>query len=34
MTPKSDFLLIEAGIITLKGSMNTTNFGKTSLFVE
>ena len=34
MTPKSDFLLIGAGTITPKGSMNTTNFGETSLFVE
>ena len=34
MTPKSDFLLIGDGIITPKGSMNTSNFGKTSLFVE
>ena len=34
MTLKSDFLLIEAGTITTKGSMNTANFGKISLFVE
>ena len=34
MTPKSDFLLTGAGTITPKGSMNTANFGKTSLFVE
>ena len=34
MTPKSDFLLIGAGTITPKASMNTENFGKTSLFVE
>ena len=34
MTPKSDFLLIGAGTITPKGSMNTANFGKNSLFVE
>ena len=34
MTPKSDFLLIGAGTITPKGSMNTTNFGETSLSVE
>ena len=34
MTPKSDFLLIGVGTIAPKGSMNTTNFGKTSLFVE
>ena len=34
MTPKSDFLLIRGGTITSKGSMNTANFGKTSLFVE
>ena len=34
MVPKSDFLLIGAGTITPKGSMNTANFGKTSLFVE
>ena len=34
MTPKNDFLLIEAGTITPKGSMNTVIFGKTSLFVE
>ena len=34
MTPKSDFLLIGAGAITPKGSMNTANFGKMSLFGE
>ena len=34
MTPKSDFLLIGAGTIIPKGCMSTTNFGKTSLFVE
>ena len=34
MTPKSDVLLIGAETITPKGSMNTTNFGKTLLFVE
>ena len=34
MTPKIDFLLIEAGTITPNGSMNTANFEKTSLFVE
>ena len=34
MTPKSDFLLIGAGAITPKGSMNTSNFAKTSLFIE
>ena len=34
MTPKSDFLLVGGGTITPKGSMNTTNFGKTSLFVK
>ena len=34
MTPKSDFLLIGAGTITPKVSMNTVNFGKTSLFFE
>ena len=34
MTPKSDFLLIGAGTITHKGSMNTANFGKTPLFIE
>ena len=34
MTPRSDFLLIGTGKITPKGSMNTANFGKTSLFVE
>ena len=34
MTPKSDFLLIGAGTTTPKVSMNTANFGKTSLFVE
>ena len=34
MKPKTDFLLIEAGTITLKVSMNTENFGKISLFVE
>ena len=34
MTPKSDFLLIRAGTITPKGSMNKTNLGKTSLFIE
>ena len=34
MTPKSDFLLIGARKITPKESMNTTNFGKISLFVE
>ena len=34
MTPKSDFLLIEAGKITPKESMNTENFEKTLLFVE
>ena len=34
VTPKSDFLLIGAGTITLKGSMNTANFGKTSVFAE
>ena len=33
-TAKSDFLLIGAGTITPKGSINTANFGKTSLFVE
>ena len=34
MTPESDFLLIGAGTMTPKGSMNTENFGKTLLFVE
>ena len=34
MTSKSDFLLIGVGTITLKGSMNTANSGKTSLLVE
>ena len=34
MTPKTDFLLIGPGTTTPKGSMNTANFGKTSLFVE
>ena len=34
MTPKSDFLLIGAETITSKGSMNTENVGKTSLFIE
>ena len=34
MTPKNDFLLIGAGTITPKESMNIVNFGKTSLFVE
>ena len=34
MTPKRDFLLLGLGQITPKGSMNTANFGKTSLFVE
>ena len=34
MAPKSDFLLIGVGTIAPKGSMNTANFGKTSLFVE
>ena len=34
MTRKSDFLLIGARKITPKESMNTTNFGKISLFVE
>ena len=34
MSPKSDFLLIRAATITPKESMNTANFGKTSLFVE
>ena len=34
MTPKIHFLLIGAGTITPKGSMNTANFAKTSLFVE
>ena len=34
MIPKSDFLLIGAGTMTSKGSMNTANFGKTSLFDE
>ena len=34
MTPKSDFLLIGVTTITPKGSMNTANFGKTSLFVD
>ena len=34
MSPKSDFLLITAGTITPKESMNTANFGKTSLFLE
>ena len=34
MTPKSDFLLIGTGPITPKGSMDTANFGKTSLFVQ
>ena len=34
MTPRSDFSLIGAGTKTPKGSMNTANFGKTSLFVE
>ena len=33
MTPKSDFLLIGDGTITPKGSINTANFGKTSLFI-
>ena len=34
MTPKSDFLPIVAGTVTPKGSINTVNFGKTSLFLE
>ena len=34
MTLKSDFSLTGAGTITPKGSMNTANFGKSSLFVE
>ena len=34
MTPKSHFLLIGIGTIAPKGSMNTVNFGKTSLLVE
>ena len=34
MTPKSGFLLIGAGTITPKGSMNTADFGKTSLFLQ
>ena len=34
MTPKGDFLLIGAGTITPKRSMNMANFGKYSLFVE
>ena len=34
MTLKSDFSLIGTGKITLKGSMNTANFWKTSLFVD
>ena len=34
MTLKSDFLLIGVGTVTPKGSMNTANFGKSSLFVE
>ena len=34
MTPKIDFLLIGSATTTPKGSMNTENFGKTSLFLE
>ena len=34
MASKSDFLLIGTWTITPKESMNTANFGKTSLFVE
>ena len=34
ITLKSDFLLIEAGAITPKGSMNTANIGKTSQVIE
>ena len=34
MTPKNDFLLTGAGTITPKGSMNTANCGKISLFLE
>ena len=33
-TPKSDFLLIGAGLITQKGPMNTANFRKTSLLIH
>ena len=33
-TQKSDFLLIGAGTITPKRSINTVNFGKTSLSVD
>ena len=34
MTPKSDFLIVENRTITPKGSINTANLGKTSLFIE
>ena len=34
ITPKSDSLLIGVGTIAPKGSMDTADFGKTSLFVE
>ena len=34
MARKKDFLLIGAESITPKGSINTVNLGKTSLFVE
>ena len=34
MTPKNDFLLTGARTTTPKGSMNTANFAKSSLFVE
>ena len=34
MKPKSDFLLIGAGIITPNGCMNTADFWKISMFVE
>ena len=34
ITPKSESLLIGVGAIAPKGSMDTADFGKTSLFVE
>ena len=34
MTPKSDFLLIGDGTMAPQRSINTANFGQTSLFVE
>ena len=34
MTPKTDFLLIGSETIIPKGSINTENFGKTSLFLS